>query len=400
MSFSSGIGARTLSSRILGAVNRKNVRGRRPIGRYGLVNEIRGALRDALQAVVQVNGTDLVLTMRSAPMIRLDGSIRPVEGLPATDEALMQEYLRELLDGDQHQALERDRDVDFAFSFGPHRFRGNVFYQRGLPAVSLRLIQQRIPTFDEIGLPASVQELIHLKQGLILFCGPTGSGKSTSMATLVDAINQARPCHIITIEDPIEYLHENRTAVVHQREVGIDAQSFARALRAALREDPDVVLVGEMRDPESIAITLTLAETGHLVLSSLHTNDAPQTLDRIVDVFPSERQGQIRQQLASTLSAVVAQRLVPRVGAGLVAAYEVLLGTQPVTNLVREGKVNQLRNAMQIALGAGHKTLEMSLNELCAAGIISTESALATAFVPHEIESANQVSPLLAQPGS
>jgi twitching motility protein PilT len=370
----------------------------RRIGRYALVMEIRGALRDALQAVVDVNGTDLVLTMRSAPMIRLDGAIRPVSGLPPTNHDLMKEYLGELLDGDQHQALEHDRDVDFAFSFGPHRFRGNVFYQRGLPAVSLRLIQQRIPTFEEIGLPPSVQELIHLKQGLVLFCGPTGSGKSTSMATLVDAINQTRACHIITIEDPIEYLHENRVAVVHQREVGIDAQSFARALRAALREDPDVVLVGEMRDPESIAITLTLAETGHLVLSSLHTNDAPQTLDRIVDVFPSERQGQIRQQLASTLSAVVAQRLVPRIGGGLVAAYEVLLGTQPVTNLVREGKVNQLRNAMQIALAAGHKTLETSLNELCAAGVISTESALATAFVPHEIESANRVSPLLAQP--
>jgi twitching motility protein PilT len=217
------------------------------------------------------------------------------------------------------------------------------------------------------------------------------------MATMVDAINETRPCHIITIEDPIEYLHENRRAVVHQREVGIDAQSFARGLRAALREDPDVVLVGEMRDPESIGITLTLAETGHLVLSSLHTNDAPQTLDRIVDVFPSERQGQIRQQLASTLSAVVAQRLVPRVGSGLVAAYEVLLGTQPVTNLIREGKANQLRNAMQIGLAAGHKTLEMSLNELVAAGIITQESAVATAFVPHEVDKTIS-SPLSAQP--
>jgi twitching motility protein PilT len=358
--------------------------------------EILGALRTALDAVVDANGTDLVLTMGSAPIIRLDGAIRPVSGLPVTDQDLMEQYLRELLDGDQVAALDRDRDVDFAFSYGPHRFRGNVFFQRGVPAVSLRLIQSRIPTFAEIGLPPSVQDLIHLKQGLVLFCGPTGSGKSTSMATLVDAINATRPCHIITIEDPIEYLHENKTAVVHQREVGIDATSFARALRAALREDPDVVLVGEMRDPESISITLTLAETGHLVLSSLHTNDAPQTLDRIVDVFPSERQGQIRQQLAGTLSGVIAQRLVPRIGGGLCAAYEVLLGTPPVTNLVREGKVNQLRNAMQIALAAGHKTLEMSLNELVAAEVISTEAALSTAFVPHEIESGNAVSPLLA----
>jgi twitching motility protein PilT len=358
--------------------------------------EIHEALDAALRAVEEVNGTDLVLTIGEAPMIRLDGAIRPVAGLPKIDDSLMDNYLADLLAGDR-SALERDLDVDFAFSHGHNRFRGNVFMQRGMPAVSLRLIQSKIPTFEEIGLPTSVQELIHLKQGLVLFCGPTGSGKSTSMATMVDAINAERPCHIITIEDPVEYLHDNRRAVVHQREVGIDAQSFDRALRAVLREDPDVVLVGEMRDPESIAITLTLAETGHLVLSSLHTNDAPQTLDRIVDVFPSDRQGQIRQQLASTLSGVIAQRLVPRIGSGLIAAYEVLLGTAPVQNLVREGKVNQLRNAMQIALNAGHKTLEMSLNELVEAGIITHETAAATAFVPHEIHGAGIVSPLAAQ---
>ncbi len=359
--------------------------------------EAHDALRPALDAIVNVRGTDLVLTMGSRPLIRLDGAIRPVEEAPVVDSLLMEQYLGDLLDGDQRQEFERNCDEDFAFSYGIHRFRGNAFFQRGLPAVALRLIQSEIPTFDDVGLPESVRELISLKQGLVLFCGPTGSGKSTTMAAMIDAINMTRPCHILTIEDPIEYLHENKTAVVHQREVGIDAQSFARALRAALREDPDVVLVGEMRDPESIAFTLTLAETGHLVISSLHTNDASQTLDRIVDVFPGERQGQIRQQLASTLSAVVAQRLVPRRGAGLIAAYEVLLGTQPVTNLIREGKANQLRNAMQIALTAGHKTLEMSLNELVAAGIISHETAVATAFVPHEIAGANIVSPLTAQ---
>jgi twitching motility protein PilT len=356
------------------------------------------ALRTALQAVVDVRGTDLVLTIGSPPMIRLDGAIRPVEGAPVVDASLMNQYLTDLLDGDQRRDLEANRDEDFAFSYGIHRFRGNAFFQRGLPAVALRLIQSEIPTFDEIGLPQSVRDLIDHKQGLILFCGPTGSGKSTTMASLIAAINEKRPCHIITIEDPIEYLHDNKVAVIHQREVGIDTTSFARALRAALREDPDVVLVGEMRDPESIAITLTLAETGHLVVSSLHTNDASQTLDRIVDVFPGERQGQIRQQLASTMTAVVAQRLVRRVGTGLIAAYEVLLGTQPVTNLVREGKTNQLRNAMQIALSAGHKTLEMSLNELVDAGIITRETAVETAFVPHEIAGANLASPLAAEP--
>jgi twitching motility protein PilT len=360
--------------------------------------EIHAALQSALEAVVTVIGTDLVLTIGSRPLIRLDGKIHEVDNQPVVDEQLMDQFLCDLLDGDQRADMERNRDEDFAFSYGIYRFRGNAFYQRGLPAVSLRLIQSTIPTFDEIGLPQSVRELITLKQGLVLFCGPTGSGKSTTMATMIDAINDYRPCHVITIEDPIEYLHLNKVAVVHQREVGIDAQSFERALRAALREDPDIVLVGEMRDPESIAITLTLAETGHLVFSSLHTNDASQTLDRIVDVFPGDRQGQIRQQLAATMSAVIAQRLVPRIGSGLIAAYEVLLGTQPVTNLVREGKSNQLRNAMQIALSAGHKTLEMSLNELVAAGIINHDTAVATAFVPHEIEGANIYSPLVAQP--
>jgi twitching motility protein PilT len=360
--------------------------------------EIHDALRSVLQAIVDARGTDLVLTIGSYPGIRLDGAIRPVPGTAVVDGALMEQYLGDLLDEHQRREFEENRDEDFAFSYGIHRFRGNAFFQRGLPAVALRLIQSEIPTFDQVGLPHSVRELITLKQGLVLFCGPTGSGKSTTMAAMIDAINSTRPCHILTIEDPIEYLHDNKVAIVHQREVGIDAQSFARALRAALREDPDVVLVGEMRDPESIAFTLTLAETGHLVVSSLHTNDAPQTLDRIVDVFPGERQGQIRQQLASTMSAVVAQRLVPRIGGGLIAVYEVLLGTQPVTNLVREGKANQLRNAMQIALTAGHKTMEMSLNELVAAGVITHETAVENAFIPHEISGANVTSPLLAQP--
>ena len=359
------------------------------------MKEIHEALARALAAVTRVEGTDLLLTVGSAPRIRLDGTIRPVPDIGVIDEELMQQYLADLLEGDQVTELLHERDVDFAFSWNGHRFRGNAFYERGLPAIALRNIQNRIPTFEEIGMPAIVRELIHQKQGLILFCGPTGSGKSTSMATLVDAINREKPCHIITIEDPIEYLHDNKTAVVHQREVGIDALSFARALRAALREDPDIVLVGEMRDPESIAITLTLAETGHLVLSSLHTNDAPQTLDRIVDVFPPERQGQIRLQLASTLTAVIAQRLAPRVGGGLVAVYELLLGTSAVSNLIREGKTNQLRNAMQIALAHGHKTLEMSLNELVASGVITLECATDLAFVPHEVDP-NRVSPMLA----
>jgi twitching motility protein PilT len=355
-------------------------------GVYTFAVEIHAALAAALNAVVTANGTDLALSIGSQPLVRLDGHIRPVPELAKVDDEAMAEFLRDLLGAEQLDELWKDRDIDFAFSWGSYRFRGNAFFQRGLPAVALRLIQREIPTFDEIGVPYSVRELTELQRGLILFTGPTGSGKSTTMATMVDAINAVRPCHILTIEDPIEYLHVNRQAVVHQREVGLDAQSFERALRAALREDPDVVLVGEMRDPESIAITLTLAETGHLVMSSLHTNDAPQALDRIVDVFTAEHQGQIRLQLASTLAAVVNQRLVPRIGGGLMAVYEVLIATSPVRNLVREGKTNQLRNAMQMGLSSGHKTMEMSLIELVSSGMITQDTAVATAFVPHEVD--------------
>ncbi len=339
-----------------------------------------------LQTVIDVHGTDLMLTIGMQPLVRLDGSLRPADGmLPVIDESTMEIVLAQLLDNEQRRAFGLDRDIDFSFSFGEARFRGNAFYQRDKPAIALRLMHGNIPTFDEIGLPHAIRDLAQVKQGLILFTGPTGSGKSTSMATLIDNINATRPCHIITIEDPIEYLHSSKTAVVHQREIGVDAQSFERALKSALREDPDVVLVGEMRDLESIAITLTLAETGHLVISSLHTNDAPQALDRIVDVFPADRQTQIRLQLASVLSAVVAQRLVPRIGSGLVASYETLIATSAVSNLIREGKTRQLRNAMQMGIAQGNQTLEMSLNHLATIGVISWETALACSFVPHEI---------------
>jgi pilus retraction protein PilT len=348
--------------------------------------ETYGRLDAFLETVIAMNGTDLLITTNSVPLVRLEGTLRPVDTLPVVDADLMGELLAAALVGDQRQQFIAERDIDFALSFGESRFRGNAFFQRGRPAIALRLMHSVIPTFEEIGLPSSISSLSGLHQGLILFTGPTGSGKSTSMATLIDAINKTRPCHIITIEDPIEYLHQNHRAVVHQREVGFDAKTFDRALRSALREDPDVVLVGEMRDLESIAITLTLAETGHLVISSLHTNDAPQALDRIVDVFPADRQSQVRLQLASVLSAVVAQRLVPRIGGGMVAAYEALIATSAVSNLVREGKTRQLRNAMQMGMAAGNQTLEMSLNALVAQGLITKDDAIATALVPQDIE--------------
>jgi twitching motility protein PilT len=352
------------------------------------MSELQGSIEQYLRYLWQAKGTDLHLSVGVPAMGRFDGDLQPIAAEMPVGESEMQAILAQLLNSDQVARYERDLDVDFALTWHDvARLRGNAFRQRGLPSIALRVIPREIPSFDELGLNQTVRDFSTMQQGLVLFTGPTGSGKSTSMAAMVAAVNSSRRCHIITIEDPIEYVHANKMAVINQREIGLDAISFERALRSALREDPDVVLVGEMRDPESIAITLTLAETGHLVFSSLHTNDAGQTLDRIVDSFPAERQAQIRLQLASVLRGVVAQRLLPHAsGRGRVAAFEVLVATQAVSNLVREGKTRQLRNAMQIGQAEGNQTLEMDLNRLVASNIISYESALSHAFVPNEID--------------
>jgi twitching motility protein PilT len=340
-----------------------------------------------LRGAWQLKGTDVLLTVGASPAVRVDGELRQIAGVPPIDEARMGEYLAQCMNAEQRARLESDHEVDFAFSWAEvARIRGNAFHQRDFPAIALRIIPNRIPDFEELGLPPTVRNLATLAQGLVLFTGPTGSGKSTSLAALIEWINTNRACHIITIEDPIEYVHDHRTALVSQREVGVDTISFERALRSALREDPDVILVGEMRDPESIAIALTLAETGHLVFSTLHTNDAAQALDRIVDVFPAERQPQIRLQLASTLTAVVAQRLVPRTHGGMVAAFEVLMANSAMRNLVREGKTRQIRNAITMGQGDGMQTLEMDLNRLVTLGYVTREAAVVKAFVPAEID--------------
>ena len=332
-------------------------------------------------------GSDILLLAGSPPMVRIDGQMCPIDGESVQDEESIRGQLQLLLIPTKLAEFEEEGEVDFTLGWeNQARLRGNAFYQRGMPTVSLRIIPEDIPTFDDLGIPPAVRNLAELPQGLVLFTGPTGSGKSTSLASIVNSINNRRACHILTIEDPIEYVHPSRLAAVSQREVGTDTKSFERALRSALREDPDVIQVGEMRDLESIGITLTLAETGHLVLSTLHTNDASQALDRIVDVFPAERQTQVRIQLASSLQAVVAQRLVPRVGSGMVAAFEVLVCTPAVRNLVREGKSRQLRNNMTLGQAEGMQTLEMSLNALLRAGLITYDDAMAHALVPHEIE--------------
>jgi len=348
---------------------------------------LESATVDALLRVVwRHNGTDLLLIVGYPPMVRLEGELHPIENEPVIDEARARELLAEMTDPSQVERLEAERELDFAFGWaGRARVRGNAFHQRGAPAIALRVIPEAIPDFEEIGLPPAVANLAKLHQGLVLFTGPTGSGKSTSLASLVEWININRAVHVITIEDPIEYIHQSKRAVVSQREVGLDTLSFERALRSALREDPDVVLVGEMRDPESIAITLTLAETGHLVFSTLHTNDSAQALDRIVDVFTAERQPQIRMQLSSVLRAVVAQRLVVKRGGGMTAAFEVLLANDAVRNLVAEGRTRQLRNVIATSRAEGMQTLERGLSDLIHAGTVSYPEALSHALVPREV---------------
>lgn len=332
-------------------------------------------------------GSDVLLLADSPPMVRVDGQMTPLPDEPLLDEGAIRKHLEQLVTVAKIAEFDDEGEIDFTVGWKrTARLRGNAFYQRGMPTIALRLIPEEIPTFDDLGVPPAVRNLAELHQGLVLFTGPTGSGKSTSLASIVNWINQYRPCHILTIEDPIEYVHPSITAAVSQREVGTDTKSFERALRSALREDPDVILVGEMRDPESISITLTLAETGHLVLSTLHTNDAAQALDRIVDVFPAERQAQVRIQLAGSLQGIVAQRLLPRNGGGMVAAFEVLMATTAVRNLIREGKSRQLRNNMTLGQADGMQTLEMSLSALVHNGLISYEEAVAVALVPHEVE--------------
>jgi twitching motility protein PilT len=316
----------------------------------------------------------------------VDGKLRPIEGEPVLDGEAVDKLAQGLLSTDIMNTFTERLDADFAFTWRHlARIRGNAFVQRGQVALALRMIPSAIPTFEELGLPPVATWLAELPQGLVLVTGPTGSGKSTTLASIIDYINDRRDVHVLTVEDPIEYVHEHKRSVVNQREIGLDCDSFERAMRAALREDPDVLLVGEMRDLESIQIALTMAETGHLVFATLHTNDAAQALDRIIDVFPEGRRDQIRVQLAASLDAVIAQRLVPRPGYGMVAAFEVLVATPAVRNLLRDGKTNQLRNVITTGQQDGMITLELSLARMIRAGVVSYEDALAVSMHPREL---------------
>jgi twitching motility protein PilT len=346
-----------------------------------------GSRIDALLATLwHAGGTDLLLSAGLPPMLRVDGSLSPAPGTGALTADDTEALLAEVLTPEQARAWDASQEYDFAFSWREHaRIRGNAFTQRGLTAVALRMIPRTIPSPEALGLPPALRDLALRHQGLILMTGPTGSGKSTTLASLIDLINRTRGCHIITLEDPIEYVHDHKVAVVNQREVGTDTANFPDALRSVLREDPDVLLVGEMRDLESIRFALTAAETGHLVFATLHTNDTAQSIGRMIDVFPAEQQAQIRVQLAAALSAVVYQRLIPKIGGGMTAAYEVFVATPAVRNLIKEGKTHQLRNCLVTGARDGMVTLEQSLSELVLAGVVAEADAVARSLYPQDI---------------
>ncbi|MGH9278266.1 MAG: type IV pilus twitching motility protein PilT [Acidimicrobiales bacterium] len=350
-----------------------------------------------LTTLWNLGGTDLLFTAGAPPLARIDGAMQPLDAKIELEPKETEQIAEALLSPRQLEILTHDKEADFSFQWQDlARFRGNAFHTRGNIAVSLRLIPTAIPTFAELGLAPIIETFPRMPQGFVLVTGPTGSGKTTTIASVIDRINQTRPCHIVTLEDPIEYVHMRNQAAISQREIGSDSHSFPRALRSALREDPDVLLVGEMRDPESISTTLTIAETGHLVFATLHTNDAAQSLDRIVDVFPAESQAQVRIQLSSTLAAVVSQRLIPRVGGGRVAAFEVLIANHAVRNLIKEGKTRQIRNVILTGQRQGMMTLEMSLSDLVARGQITYEEAVAHSVYPDEIEQPRPVQPVAA----
>ena len=342
-------------------------------------------IEDALDRLFEMAGSDLLVSCGSTPRIRRDGRLQMLEGEPLTDGGI-ELMLRSLLDESQWQELCHRRTVDFAFTWRDQvRIRGNAYYQRGSPAAAFRMLPLRIPSFEDLGVPESAYRLLDRHQGLVLVTGPTGSGKSTTQAAMIDHINRNRPCHVVTIEDPIEYVHVHQQAIVDQRQVGVDTPSFVDALRAVFREDPDVVLIGEMRDLETMASALSIAETGHLVLATLHTNDASQAVDRILDAFPPGQAQQARVQLSACLAGVIYQQLLPAVGGGRVAAFEILIATSAVRSLIKEGKTNQIRNAMQTSLRDGSQTLERALSTLLQHGLVTERDARARSLYPQEI---------------
>jgi twitching motility protein PilT len=342
---------------------------------------------EILMEVVARRASDLHLSAGARPTVRVRGRLTQLEEYPDLTPADTREIVYSILSGDQRQRLETNWQLDFAYSIpGRARFRVNAYYQRGAVGAAFRLIPFELTPIDALGLPPTVHDFTRRPRGFVLVTGPTGSGKSTSLAAMVDEINATREEHIMTIEDPIEFLHAHKKCLVNQRELGSDAQSFADALKAALRQDPDVILVGEMRDLETISTALTAAETGHLVFATLHTQDTAQTIDRMIDVFPAHQQGQVRVQLSVALQGIMTQQLLPTAdGSGRVVATEVLVPTPAVRNLIREGKTHQIYSVLQTGSAQGMQTMDASLAALVRAGKITQQLAEARSSTPEEL---------------
>jgi twitching motility protein PilT len=345
------------------------------------------SIDDLLETMVALGASDLHVAVGSEPAIRVNGRLERLEDFGRLTPDDTQRLLYRILSTEQQKHLEIKRQIDISHSIpGLARFRVNVYFQRESLGAAFRLIPAELKTLEDLALPSQLHELSKKPRGLVLVTGPTGSGKSTTLAAVIDEINRSRDDHIMTIEDPIEFLHRHKRCLVNQREIGPDATSFAEALRGALRQDPDVILLGEMRDLETISTAITAAETGHLVFATLHTQDAPSTIDRLIDVFPAAQQEQIRVQLAAVLQGIVTQTLIPTVdGKGRVAACEILLPDDAVRNLIRQAKVEQIYSVMQTNTGRGMQTLEQALVDLVTRGIITQEMALSRSSRPDQL---------------
>lgn len=346
-----------------------------------------------LKTVADSQSPDLHLKVGRVPIVRLsDGNLYEMENAETVTAELMDDVAKTILSEGKYEQFKANQEVDGSYAvMGVGRFRVNVYVEADGPAIAFRSIPHEIPSLEGMGFPEVIKNFTKMSRGLVVVTGPTGSGKSTTLAAMVNEINSSRRAHIITIEDPIEFVHASKNALVTQREVGLHTESFPAAIRSALRQDPDVILVGEMRDLETIAAAITLAETGHLVLGTLHTQDAPQTVDRMIDVFPPHQQQQIRAQLSTTLLGVVAQNLVPRVdGKGRIAALEVLVRNDAITNCIKEGNTHQIYSMMQIGKEDGMQTLDMALAALFSQGLISEQDMMAKAHDPELIKNLAQ----------
>ncbi len=347
------------------------------------------SMRSFLEHTVKLGASDLHLAPGAPPMVRINGHLSRLEGFSLIQVGDVAEMLREILPEKHYQALVEGGEQDFSFSEpSTGRFRGNAFLAQGQLHAVIRVIQKDIPSLTELGLPVIVATLLNRKKGLLLVTGPAGSGKSTTLASMVAAINNSQALHILTLEDPIEFLHPSNKSIVHQREIGTDSKSFATALRAALRQDPDVIMVGEMRDVETISTAVTAAETGHLVLATLHTMDAVHSIERILDSYPGEQQAQIRAQLSGSLLGVVSQQLLQKKGGGRILATEVLTVNAAVRNIIRQGKLYQMYTLMQISSHLGMSTMDHGIKKLYTGGLITRKEALENCLEPQEMEKA------------